>query len=623
MNFEQVLSYNMKLAQNLIFHNMYVSIGIRKKGGEEVKMLKDQKAKIKLPSLFKKINLRISFSLKLAIIFSVLITIILSILASIMYTEQKRVLESELEKRGRILTSNIASSCVNPMLVGEESVIRYIIDGLKSEQGSEDKSMEYVCITDKEGIIKAHTNDKQKGIDLKKIIGKEKLKSDKMTKDYLKYSIALKMMGIDKSSSIPNKDTAVMEISAPIKGPVGVLGYVKIGYSMKPINDELRSLVVKILGIISICIVISVFSCIFVARIFTRPIDVLVSATNNLAMGDLTRKVAVHSNDEIGELGSSFNTAIEKLNELIRSMVVATEEVNEFGRKVSEGSSETSLISKQVAHTIDELARGFQDQVNTINKVMSTTVELDELIQEIAKKAGMVKTASYNTVTSAQEGGKAVDITIQKVNDINNTVNQLSTIVKDLGGKSIHIGEIVHLISEIADQTNLLALNAAIEAARAGEQGRGFAVVADEVRKLAEQSASASKEISKLVIEIQNAASKAVQSIDINSTKVVEGTKAIAVVEEALNKIKEAAQNAASMVDEISEATFNQARNSKEVVAAMSSLVAVAEEAASSTQEVSASVEEQTSKLMEIESLAKDLDSTAVKLEDKVGQFKI
>ena len=570
-----------------------------------------------------KFNIKISFSLKLAAIFSVLITILLIVVGGIMYTKQSRLLEEQMEKRGQILASNIANSLVNSMLVGDESIMRYIIEGLKIGQGSEDSAMEYVCVIDANEIIKGHNKDVMKGNDIKNIANLKYLDANKITRNVIDYETAIKMMGQKESKSIPRSSISVVEITAPIKGPVGNLGFVKIGYSKKPINDELSALILSIAIIMGISILISTVVCIFVAKIFTRSINRLVLTTKSLAAGDLTTKVVINSNDEFGQLGKSFNIATAQLNEVIRSVISATQEVNEFGAQVSAGSSETSLISKQIAMTIDELARGFQDQVNTINKTMATIVELDNLIQGITKKADSVKEASDNTVNAAQEGGGSVKLTISKMNEINDTVKQMSGVVTVLGHKSIKIGEFVHLISGIAGQTNLLALNAAIEAARAGDQGKGFAVVAEEVRKLAEQSASASKEISTLIVEIQDAVSNLVKSMEINLAKVSEGTKVIGVTEDSFKKINDAAQIAAQMVGKISDATQDQAKNSKEVVEAMSTLVITAEEAAASTQEVAASVEEQTARLMQMETLAKELDNTTNNLGQKVMQFKI
>jgi methyl-accepting chemotaxis protein len=540
-----------------------------------------------------------------------------------MYNNESRLLEEQMEKRGQILASNIANSLVNSMLVGDESIMRYIIDGLKIGQGSEDSAMEYVCITDSNDIIKGHNKDIMKGTDIKKIANLKYMDADKITKNILNYETANKMMGQKESKSIPHNSVSVVEITAPIKGPAGNLGFVKIGYSKKTINDELSALIISIALIMGISVMLSTVTCIFVAKIFTRPINRLVLTTKSLAEGDLTKKVVINSLDEFGQLGKSFNIATAHLNEVIRSVIKATQEVNEFGAQVSAGSSETSQISKQIAMTIDELARGFQDQVNTINKTMSTILELDNLIQGIAKKADSVKEASDNTVNAAQEGGSSVNLTISKMNEINDTVKQMSGVVTVLGHKSIKIGEFVHLISGIAGQTNLLALNAAIEAARAGDQGKGFAVVAEEVRKLAEQSASASKEISSIILEIQDSIANLVESMDLNLSKVSEGTKVIGVTEDSFKKINDAARIAAQMVEKISDATQNQAKNSKEVVEAMSTLVITAEEAASSTQEVTASVEEQTARLMRMETLAKELDDTTNNLGDKVMQFKI
>ncbi|HCC07812.1 MAG TPA: hypothetical protein DEP72_06620 [Clostridiales bacterium] len=573
--------------------------------------------------IFKKVNIKVSFSMKIIIMFSTMLLLILSIMAVMLYNCQSTTLEDELEKRGKILSKNIANSCINSMLIKDYNVLRQIVQGLEVGENAEDLAMEYIAIIDENYVVKEHNNDTLKGTNLKNIINLKEINPDKITTSELSYKKALQMMGVEQSETISKSQNAVLEITAPIIGPVKNLGYVKIGYSKKPITQELGSLILEICIITSLFIVISIIACIFMARIFTKPIYTIVESTKSLAMGDLTKTVVINTNDEFQQLASSFNMAIEKLNELIKSVILSTKDVNELGKKVYDGSRETSEISNQIGHTVDELAKGFQEQVNTTNTIMDTIVELDQLIKEIAEKAELVKTASDNTVCAAHEGEESVSNTIRKMNEVDESVKQMFEVVKTLGDKSIKIGEIVNLISDIASQTNLLSLNAAIEAARAGEQGRGFAVVADEVRKLAEKSVNSTSQIESIILEIQSSAAKTVQLMNLNSQKLTEGTETISVTEKSLKKIMDAAQNTAGMVEDISSATFNQTSKSKEVVSSVETLVVTTQQAASCSEEVYASVQEQSARLMEIDSYSEDLNKIANDLSDKVMQFKV
>ena len=550
-------------------------------------------------------EIKSSVFLKLVMIFSCSITVMISIIGTIVYFDERDALYKELTYNSKKLVQIVSDVSLDGMINEDYRLLSQMIKSIKSE---EEQNIEHVIFISKNGSIIANSDEKDIGINIGKYaFGNDILNSNELILNEYR-----------------NNQNDMMNISAPIKFPTGeILGYVSIEYNLEYLYTKLNILIFKIVLAIIISILICFVLSRWVSKIITNPINELVKLNDFLASGDITQSINIITNDELGMLGKSYNTATEKLREIISSINYNTEKVNEFGRTFFISSSETSDISKQISLIVDDLAKGFQDQSFTINDILSIIMQLDDLIQEITQKSSYVNDASNNTVLVAKDGEKSVRETINKMNEIDKTFNELSIIIKGLGDKSTQIGQIVQLISSIAVQTNLLALNAAIEAASAGEHGKGFAVVAEEVRKLAAESATASKKISELINEVQESSKQAVDSMKTNYTKVSEGTDTINITSKVLTKIIEAAQHTAIMADEISRATINQSKSSKDVVNAMNSLVATSQQAASSTQEVSSAIEEQATSLENIALMSKDLDDIATNLDKKVKQFKI
>jgi methyl-accepting chemotaxis protein len=210
-----------------------------------------------------------------------------------------------------------------------------------------------------------------------------------------------------------------------------------------------------------------------------------------------------------------------------------------------------------------------------------------------------------------------------KMDGIKEASSESSQVIMELDGKSKQIGEIVNLITNIADQTNLLALNAAIEAARAGEHGRGFAVVADEVRKLAEDSGNAAKQIAGLIHEIQEGTSNAVTSMQQGSEEVSTGAEALNEAASVIEKVVSAGDLIASMVQDIAAAAEQQSASIEEVTSSVEEVAAVSEETAASTEETTAAVQEQTASMQELANSADKLADIAREMKDVIDAFVI
>ena len=333
----------------------------------------------------------------------------------------------------------------------------------------------------------------------------------------------------------------------------------------------------------------------FIARQTSRPLKELASQAELIAEGDLTVEIAHNAKDEVGLLAASFRKMTVSLRETIG--------------QVGEASSAVASASSQISSSTEEMAAGSQEQTSQAGEVASAVEEMTKTIVENSKNASAAAETAKQAKLAAETGGSVVGETIDGMNRIASVVNQSAETVRSLGKSSQQIGEIIGVIDDIADQTNLLALNAAIEAARAGEQGRGFAVVADEVRKLAERTTKATKEIAGMIRQIQSETSGAVASMEEGTKQVDHGKKLAARAGESLRQIVEVSQCVTDMVSQIAAASEQQSSASEQISKNVVAISAVTGETASGTQQIA--------------SAAEDLNRLTENLQQLVGKFKI
>lgn len=270
-----------------------------------------------------------------------------------------------------------------------------------------------------------------------------------------------------------------------------LLGILSVSIPMEQIkaasNDSLQRGATTLI-ITTLAIVMTMY---FMLRIVViRPLIAMTHISRDIAEGegDLTKRVPVNGKDEIAELGRWFNVFIEKLQGMIGKVAHVTDKV--------------ASASVQLSATAEEMSRGSEGLTSRTAQTATAVEEMNATVAEVAQNSGKAAGMAQETVQTAKSGRQVVTETIDSMQQISDAVTQSASIIAALGKSSDQIGEIVRVIEDIADQTNLLALNAAIEAARAGEQGRGFAVVSDEVRKLAERTTKATKEIGDMIRQI-------------------------------------------------------------------------------------------------------------------------
>ncbi len=418
------------------------------------------------------------------------------------------------------------------------------------------------------------------------------------------------------------------------KGVSKHLGYAPIevtGWSIgvnAPNDDELFFKDVKQLrNFLMMLTIIAAIIIFFVAIGFSRkmvaPLKELMQAAEMISEGDLTAAVKVKTHDEVGQLGQVFIKMVDNLRQLINHVGHATESLGASSQQMSASAQQTTSMAEQMTQTVDELAKGATEQATMVEQTSVTINQMAATIQQVAEGAQEANEAGRKAGEASQKGKQAVDKAIETMEEAQRTVKESADATKALGENSKEIGKIVEVITGIADQTNLLALNAAIEAARAGEQGRGFAVVADEVRKLAEESSSAAGQIAQLIAQVQQETDKTVDLMNSGAEVVSEGSSAIMETGKTFDEIITTVDNIAVASAGAAIQLQEMSAGSQQIVAAVDNIANITEESAAGAQQAASATQEQMASIEEIAASSQSLAQMAEELQKQVGKFKM
>lgn len=382
--------------------------------------------------------------------------------------------------------------------------------------------------------------------------------------------------------------------------------------------------VMKTALIIAVCsLVICIILSLTMTKMIKSPITVLLESARAFSKGDLSKKVGISTQDELGELAAAINQMRDNFRIMLSEISKASEQVAASSEQLTASTEQSAQASNQVAGIIAKVAYGVENQVRSLSDAGRAVEEMSVSIQQVTATANKVFATANHTVDAASEGDKAISLAISQMSNIEDTVTKSAKVVIKLGDRSNEIGQIVNTISGIAGQTNLLALNAAIEAARAGEQGRGFAVVAEEVRKLAEQSQEAAKQIADLIKEIQLETNQAVAAMNDGTKEVKVGAEVVGQAGKTFTEIMALTNGVSNQIREMSAAMNQIANGSNQIVVAVRTIDEVCKETASQTQNVAAATEEQSASTEEIASASQALATMSEELQQAVNKFKL
>jgi methyl-accepting chemotaxis protein len=377
-----------------------------------------------------------------------------------------------------------------------------------------------------------------------------------------------------------------------------------------------------IIGSILLTIILS-FLILATYKNISRFIKEMQLAIEGAENGDLTVEAKIYSKDELGEVTSRFNSLLKSIRNLIyetmelsNRVAVSSEEMLLSAKDISKASEETDKTITSISDGASNQALLIQDGTKSLNTIV-------EMIENINTSISSTENLAADTENIINNGSKVIETQRNAMLQSKTAFSNIKSSISLLTNKSEKIGQIVQMIDSISDQTNLLALNAAIEAARAGEAGRGFAVVAEEVRKLAEQSGAAAKQIGQLIVEVQNNIVISAAETENTNSLITSQEASVKEASNAFNSIKASFNNILGRLKEISIAVDNLDKDASRVSGTFTEVSSIVEENAASTEEAASSTEEQTASLHNIEASLEHLFVLAEKLKLSIEAFKV
>lgn len=385
---------------------------------------------------------------------------------------------------------------------------------------------------------------------------------------------------------------------------------------------HLSSTIILIISVLSSILAIGI--AIFITRAITVPVKKLAFATKVIAEGDLSQaNIEVKTKDEIGDLGKTFNLMKANLHSLITNVAANVSHTTAAAEQLAASTDQVAITSNDVAKRFEVTTEGANQAALTGQESATAMDETAHGVQRIAEATQYLNEKAIDTQAIAFEGEKTLKTAEKQMAVIQQSSHETNERIKQLSTQSAEIEHITKVITDITEQTNLLALNAAIEAARAGEHGKGFAVVADEVRKLAEQSKASASQIVSLTTSIQKETKEVETAVNVTVQNVEEGVAFIQNAQTSFDHIMDAIQDITSQIEEVSASTQEISASTEEVSASINEIASAATASSEQSEMIAAAIEEQAATIQEINAVAKSLSEEAMNVQEEINKFTI
>ncbi|WP_097015532.1 methyl-accepting chemotaxis protein [Anaerocolumna aminovalerica] len=576
-----------------------------------------------------------SIGIKLITVTTILLVIPLLIAGIFSY----QIAKSELDKKGQVILKNGVKQALEVIDLkqkevekghltleeAQEQVKTYLI----GEMGSDGKrpitnnldlgENGYFIVYDETGTEVAHPTLEGKNVwETKDLGGNEYL----FVQDQIK--VAQNGGGfVYYTWNLPNSERLGPKITYQEKDP-NWNWIVIAGSYMEDYNKGSVEILKILLPVTAITTVLGLFIIILFTKHITGPIKQIRNNLDEVSKGNLSvSRLSISNKDETGMLAQSFNTMLGNMKGILGTVKKSADTVMDYSNSLAQITDETSTAINEVAASIQEIAQAVGEEASSSEDAVVKIESLSNSIENVAKSTEDLLRLATETNRLSDVGLQAVEKLIQNTEVNNETVAEISNIINKVSESSQNINIITDTITQISQQTNLLSLNASIEAARAGDAGKGFAVVADEIRKLAEQSSQSVNQIKNIINEIQSYSNSSVKAVENIKEVSMEQTSSVEDTKNAFMDISKSVKELFQSVDQIEDEN-NYIKDSKnEIIDIIGNISDSVQQTSAVTEEVSASSEEQLAEMEEVASHSHELKSLAFTLQEAVDKFKL